>query len=284
LRLRRLRSSAALLTALGILVTSVVAICAPNEAAAPEGYESYPAEPGPGGRLAVTVHPGEEWIHTLRVMLVVPVKNRPQMAFWIEKPDGEFVTTISVTRRAAFLDWRAAPGEDADAIERPSALPAWTHRHERIGIAPMKTCSFCHGEHGADEPRTELPPDAVTSATPKAGFVREWAVPKRLEPGTYVVRAEVNHSTDFNDTYSDDAAKDDPFYSGGSMGSGQPSLIWSGEIKIGNEPASVSLEPTGHGHPAGRDGSIDPDLSGLTTALSIVEGIEVNYTPSGEQE
>lgn len=270
--------------ALSLLVVLTVAACSfPAGAAdAPEGFLRYPVEPGPRGTLAVTVHPGEEWVHTFRVMLLVPVDNRPQMAFWLETPDGEFVTTLYVTRRAAFLDWRASPGEDADAIERPSALPVWTHRHVRVGIAPMKSCAFCHGEHDADEPATDLPPDAVTSATPETGFVREWAVPERLEPGRYVVRAEINHSKDFNEVYRDDIEDGEPGYSGGSMGSGQPSLVWSGEIVVGDSTASVALEPLGHGHPAGSDGKIVSDLSDLTTARNIIESIEVAYTPPAE--
>jgi hypothetical protein len=248
----------------------------------PEGFASYPVEPGPNGTLAITVHPGPEWVHTFRVMLVVPVENRPQMAFWLEQPDGTFVTTIYVTRRFAFQDWRAAPGEDADAIERPSALPVWTRGHKRVGIAPMSSCAFCHGEHTADEPKTELAPDAVTSATPETGFVREWAVPENLEPGTYVVRAEINHSKDFNDVYRDDLAQDDPDYSGGPMGSGQPSLVWSAELEIGGAAAKAELRPVGHGEPAGRNGKLDEDLSQLTTATGIIETIEVAYTPDEE--
>ncbi|MBD3367785.1 MAG: hypothetical protein GF405_06385 [Candidatus Eisenbacteria bacterium] len=273
-----MRHSFLVATALAALALAWSA--APSDAT--EDYARYPTEAGPNGKLTLTVHPGEEWVHTFRVMLLVPVENRPQMAFWLEKPDGEFMTTIYVTRRGALLDWRASPGEDADAIERKSAIPVWSHRHTRVGIAPMRSCAFCHGEHDAEEPATGLPPDAVTSATPETGFVREWAVPEKLEPGTYLVRAEINHSKDFNETYSEDLSEDDPNYSGGSMGSGQPSLIWSGEIVIGDAGGKTVLEPVGHGDPAGRNGTIDADLSDLTTAREIVERIEVVFDPPTE--
>ena len=249
---------------------------------APEDFARYPVESGPRGKLSITVHPGEEWVHEFRVLLLVPVENRPQMAFWLERPNGKFVTTIYVTRRAAFEDWRATPGQDADAIERPSALPVWTRKHTRVGIAPMRSCAFCHDEHDAEEPPVELPPDAVTSATPETGFVREWAIPEKLEPGTYLLRAEINHSKDFNEAFPEDAPEGAPNYSGGPMGSGQPSLIWSGQLVIAEETDAVELGPVGHGEPAGRDGSIDPDLTDLTTALDIIESIEVVYTPPSE--
>lgn len=105
----------------------------------------------------------------------------------------------------------------------------------------------------------------------------EWATPEDLEPGAYVVKAEINQSRDFNEAYGEDLEEEDPNYSGGSWGSGQPSLIWQGLIGIGDGPESVDLSIVGRGHPVGDSGDIYRDLDDITTALSVVESIGVRF-------
>lgn len=244
-------------------------------------HTSYPSEHGPNGKLTVSVEPGEEWVHKFRVALVVGIETEPQMAFWLESEDGRFVSTIYVTERTATQSWRGSPGEKRSEIERPYALPVWKKAHAGMGIAPMSSCSACHNRHreGYEPPDEDADLDAVSGATPPWGFTREWPVPEKLEPGTYVVKAEINQSKDNNDAYPEDAKPGDDNYSGGKMGSGQPSLIYAGTLEIGVEHSTVRLEPVGHGHPAGADGSMNPDLSTLTTASKIVASIDVSYEP-----
>lgn len=243
---------------------------------------THTVAPGPGGKLAVSVKAGEEWIHEFKVAMFIGIETEPQMAFWLEDESGKFVTTIYVTHRTATKDWRGAFGKKDSKIERPYALPVWKKSHVGMGIAPMSSCAACHNRHrdGFEPPDVDPELDAVSGATPPWDFTREWAVPENLRPGTYVVRAEINQSKDNNDAYPQDAAEDDPNYNGGEMGSGQPSLVFEGTLEIGGEPASVRLEPVGHGHPAGLDGSVDADLSSMTTALGIVESIDVSYEPA----
>jgi hypothetical protein len=214
-------------------------------------------------------------------MWVVKVTNEPQMAFSLEDAEGNFVSTMYVTHRTAAQDWRASPGEKKREIRRPSSLPIWTHTHRQGGIQSKASCAVCHQKHKVGDKSTEGHPllDAVTGATPKWGFTREWAVPADLKPGKYIVRAEINHSKDFNEPYRKGLPQDDPNYSGGEMGSGQPSVLWEGTLEMGGETASIALEKVGHGHPSGKTGDVYPDLSTVTSALDIVEAIQVKYIP-----
>ena len=41
----------------------------------------------------------------------------------------------------------------------------------------------------------------------------------------------------------------------------------------------IELKPIGHSHYAGKDGSLDSDLSTLTTALNIIEKVTVKVMP-----
>ena len=99
-------------------------------------------------------------------------------------------------------------------------------------------------------------------------------------PGTYVLRAEINHARDWNETYRADASEVDSGWSGGdAVGSGQPSLVWQGTIQIGGAASEAALKPFGHGHPSGATGDVIPDLKTLTTAMHILEAVQVKYVP-----
>lgn len=231
------------------------------------------------GKLIVTVTEGNHWIHSFRIMAVVKVNNPPQMAFWLEDSSGNFVSTIFVTHRTAMQDWRPSPGEKKGEIKRPSSLPVWVHQHQVGGVMTEASCSDCHDyfDKKDKKPAPGSPVDAITGATPKSGFTREWSVPPDLQPGTYVLKAEINHSKDFNDYYSEKAAEADFAYSGSKMGSGQPSLVWSGKLQIGHGVSTAELKQIGHGHPAGKTGEIYLDLKNLNTVLDIIESIKVKY-------
>lgn len=252
---------------------------------APKGDVAGPppaGAPQAGGKLVLTVKEGKHWHHAFRVMLVARVTTEPQMAFWLEDTAGNFVATVYVTHRAATDDWSASPGEDKSSIRRPSALPVWRRKHREGGVQPATTCAACHGKRRAEDRSTEgiAELDAITGATPPTGFTREWALPAGIKPGVYVLKAEVNQSRDFTDVYRANLRESDPNWSGGKAGSGQPSLVWQATIDIGAGATSAALRMVGHGHPAGADGDVSPDLSTLTTAKEIVESIRVSYVPA----
>lgn len=239
------------------------------------------AEVAPAGEIEIAVEEGEHWEHSFRIFLVWKVTNPPQMAFWLEDSLGRHVTTLYVTRRTALQDWRPFPGEKREEISRPSSLPVWTHVHRSGGLLAPAACDGCH-EAMKREDRT--PPgdptiDGITGATPKEGFSLARRLPAELPPGVYTVKAEINHSKDFDDAWPEDAEPGDDAWSGGSMGSGQPSVVWAGRIVIGDGPSSVTLVPAGHGHPSGANGEVETDLSAMGTALDIVGGITVSWRP-----
>ena len=50
--------------------------------------------------LELNVEPGEEWFSYMKVAFF-SVKKTPQMAAWIEDEDGQYITTITVTKSSA---------------------------------------------------------------------------------------------------------------------------------------------------------------------------------------
>lgn len=209
----------------------------------------------------VSITEGPHYVHKMRVMPFIHVSNAPQMALWIETLDGEYISTLYVTERVGTQTWRGAPGDDtpAEAIRRKESLPVWAHRR---GV---------QYDDGLFLPtRSEPIADAVTAATPKRSFSIETST---LDNEGFRILFEVNHSTDFNDTYAADVPSDHPAFSGGEWGSGQPSLIYAATVDTTaeSESSAVELRLLGHGSPDGSDGAIYPDISGLTTATQIIE-------------
>jgi hypothetical protein len=146
----------------------------------------------------------------------------------------------------------------------------------------MASCGACHGKRRSDHKTTAGDPilEAMTGPSPTDGLTREWRVPERVEPGTYGIRVEVNHWMDPNERYAADLPAGDPDASGGSTGSGQPSLVWGGVVEVGPRAHEGGLSLVGRGHASGASGEIEVDLAGLTTALSIVDTIHVAYVPA----
>jgi hypothetical protein len=108
----------------------------------------------------------------------------------------------------------------------------------------------------------------VIFPTPKAGqFVWNWQPGRTLKPGRYDYYIEVNKSFDQNQ------------YHNYNWYRGQPSVVWRGRLQIGSRIWQSKAEIIGHGHVAGADGRIDPDLSTLTTALGLIREAEAVYRP-----
>ena len=213
----------------------------------------YASEPAKEGTLSVTITPGASW----------KTERDPQFAVWVEKADGTYVTTLYVTQRAAKKNWLFAPKGG-----RPESLPVWYHA---VGSASVVA------KAQPDQSDT----DALTSATPgAAGDVRKSA---RLSAGeVYVVKVEVNHSFDYNESWPKKAKKGSAQYSGVN---GQPSVVYAGTLDMrsagsGTNYADVrtALVPAGTGAVDGRDGNLHDDLGKLTTALQIVGKAEAAWS------
>jgi hypothetical protein len=191
-----------------------------------------------GRRFELDLVPGPSFNHSMR-FLVFQVPLHPQVACWIETPDGKYLDTIYVTAKGAKRKWFGAPSSG-----RPEALPVWSHARSQAPSA-----------------------DAVSSATP-AGTVRiESPLAAGLPAGTYTVKLEVNSSFDYNERYT----------KANSGVNGQPSVVYAGRITVGAGEAEGDLAPVGTGSIDGSDGNITPGLDGITTAAQMFQSARVLY-------
>ena len=199
--------------------------------------------------LQVVVEPGTEWLHDFPLFLGLKRRNPPQMAIWIESPEGVYLATVYVTRRIASQSWRMAGGN-----RRREARPHWWHRR---GVRYAD---------GLYLPTREEPlPDAVSGATPRGGFEARFV--RDTAWGRFVMKVEVNHSTDFNDTWPRSAREGEAGWTGGRYGSGQPALVSAAVIA-----------------PDGSDGRATADFTGLTSALRIIDRVVVRLPPVSSRD
>jgi len=193
--------------------------------------------------------------------------NHPSFAIWIEDTAGNYIQTLFVTRsvgKGTFVygdktgySWK--PGDR----RIPAALPYWSHKR---GI---------WDEDGLYTPSSKHPvPDAYTGATPAGDFVLNSRSDRKL-PAIFRVLLEVNQTWDWNEYWTNDKFPDDPEYST----SCQPSLVYEAALDTGMPDKTVIMKPIGHGHYSGKDGSLNSDMSTLTTALRIAGQISVRLLP-----
>jgi len=167
----------------------------------------------------------------------------PQVAVWVERPDGGFVDTLYVTEVVVSGEFDAAPKRG-----RPEALPVWS----------------------ALQAAAARPVDAVSSATTVgANVVYGSDLATRLPAGTYVVKLETNRSYDWNETFTKK----------NSGVNGQPSVVYAATIEIGGPAATVSFLPIGTGSVDGSDGRMRGGLDGIDTALGLFSSMSVSYVP-----
>lgn len=192
--------------------------------------------------------------------------NHPLFAVWLADASGKYLQTLYVsesigkgyykhtTRNAG--KWM--PGENY----RPATLPYWAHqrniKNEKGGYLPTKTNAI---------------PDAYTGATPDASFILNLTTENRLS-GNYQLFLEVNQSWDWNEYWTNDKYPGDKEYKTSS----QPALVYQAKFNS-SDTGEIILKPIGHSHYAGSDGSLNPDLSTLTTALQIAAKITLKTTP-----
>lgn len=188
--------------------------------------------------------------------------NHPLFAIWLADEKGNYIQTLYVSQsigKGVFLrgsrktgQWM--PGE----IQRPAALPYWAHQrsvlNEKGGVLPT--------------PKSPVV-DAYTGATPKNSFVLEVKTEQVLR-GNYKVMFEINQSWDWNESWFNAKYPDDKEYKTSS----QPALVYCADVTSGNNQPVV-FKAVGHSHYSGKDGSLTPDLSTLTTALKIANKISV---------
>lgn len=178
----------------------------------------------------------------------------PQIAVWIETPDGQYIDTLYITGKASSSGF----GEtETGPVRRPEALPYWSHRR---GIMEAD------GYYAPSQNNADL--DGVSGATPRSDYLVSLTAPRM---GQYRLLVEVNRSYDFNEYYSKDRFPNDPIYSGDGS-SGQPSLIYAATIES-KASGKYLLELLGHGHHSGANGTLYTDLDRITSAKQILSFI-----------
>jgi len=207
------------------------------------------------GDIKIEIETGEHWLHDFPLLLGLSKKNPPQFAIWLEDKYGNYLSTVFATCKIATEGWQSNNGN-----RRKEALPYWCHQrgvvYEDGLLLPTKA-----------NPLT----DGITGATPKENKTLLLRLDDFTEP--IVIKAEFNHSIDFNEFFPENANEGDVNYSGGDMGSGQPAVIYSGVLNPGTK--EVELQIIGYSSPDGSDGKVYTDLEKLTTAKTIVGKIKV---------
>lgn len=207
------------------------------------------------GDIEIEIKTGDHWLHDFPLFLGLTKKNPPQFAIWIEDTSGNYVSTVFVTSKIATEGWQLNKGN-----RRKESLPYWCHQR---GIVY---------EDGLLLPTKKHPlTDGITGATPKEDKIIK-LTPVNLEK-LFVIKAEFNHSVDFNNDYPKNAQEGDANYSGGAEGSGQPAVVYAATIYP--DTKNAVLELIGHSSPDGSTGVLYPDLQTLTTAKSIVKSINL---------
>ena len=191
--------------------------------------------------------------------------NHPTFTVWTETMSEEFVETLFVTKfigtgvfgyaPTAQGEWQRQPGR----AMRPAALPYWMHKHGGKGQKEIKI------------PTPENPePDAITGATPKAGFLLKTNASQPYQE-KFRLLVEVNQTWDWNEYWTNSLYPNDVDY----KTSCQPSVIYAVTIDPANPQQEYYLNPIGHGHYSGKDGKLYTDISSLTTALHIFDRVVV---------
>lgn len=209
------------------------------------------------GDLRISVEKGQAWLHDFPLFMGIKKKNPPQIAIWTEDGQGNYLSTIYVTHKMATQSWQASGGN-----RRKEALPHWCH---------SRGMQYADGLYlpTKKEPLT----DGVTGATPQGSFHLKLTPARELKK--FIVKIEINHSTDWNDAYPKSAKEGDTNYSGGKEGSGQPAVVYAAEVDMTSGQKTFEAILTGHSSPDGSDGRITTDTSTLTTALEIVKKIVI---------
>ena len=192
--------------------------------------------------------------------------NHPLFAIWLADSEGNFLQTLYVSEsigKGVFKHVSREAGRwMAGEIQRPAALPYWTHQRDIIN------------EAGTLLPTPQQPvPDAYTGATPSFSFIFYLYTDKPLN-GTYMLFLELNQSWDWNEHWTNNKFPGDNEYKTAS----QPALVYAAKIDT-NSWEEMELKPVGHSHYSGKDGKLYDNLNTLSTALKITKRITVAVKP-----
>ncbi len=210
------------------------------------------------GDMKILVEKGDTWLHDFPLFMGIKLKNPPQIAIWVEDLAGNYLTTIYASHKIATQSWQSNGGN-----RRKEALPVWCYAR---GV---------QYPDGLYLPTKDQPlADGISGATPRGSFDVKIRPVGNLKQ--FVVKIELNHSTDWNENYPENAKEGDANYSGGKEGSGQPAVVYSVEIDLDSSRKQYTATIIGYSSPDGSNGNIYHDTSSLTSALNIAKEITIN--------
>jgi hypothetical protein len=202
-----------------------------------------------------------------------PENNVTQFAVWLENDTGAYRGTVFLTNfigRRGGGNRTSDPNIDSSNGNRLNAMPVWACKRGVVdttyGIENLYPPASTRPSYPADV-------DAVSKATPGPSVQKKTWRLTGLPCGRYRCRIEANQSFDFNayHTYS--------FYRG------QPSVVWSTTVRVGDSPDSSAVQDyEGYGSPDGSDGNLRPPDSTITTATKLLADMggvrfKVVYSP-----
>ncbi len=190
--------------------------------------------------------------------------NHPSIAIWVEDLEGNYIETLYVTQYFAKGNfahgeveqgkWKNEPGN----VRRPATLPYWSYKRN------VKASDGLY----APSPETAVP-DALTGATPKAGFTLKTG--SKATDKMFKILVEVNQPWDSNDFWTNDKYPGDFNY----KTSLQPALVYAVTVSPNETGKPLYLNPIGHSHPSGSTGELFTDITTITTARDIFSKIAV---------
>lgn len=197
--------------------------------------------------ILISLTRGPEWASKMTPGPFI-IHVYPQVVFWTETLNGEFMETLYITGADGDYPNHATKKRLDDEFFR-QCLPVWTGRLIRAG---------------GTLPSTEEPyPDAITSATPQSSF--DLNIPMKKRPESFRLFAEINKSGDYNEQFTEDS----------SDWIGQPSLVYAAEITTAEPGVIYRLKPIGHGNIGPEISTLHHGFNGIDTALDLVGEITV---------
>ena len=187
----------------------------------------------------------------------------PLFAIWLEDNSGNYIQTLYVAKSVAtgvFRFGQTEGGEWISSVKRaPQTLPYWAHKR---GV------KAADGLYVPDS--GTMVPDAYTGATPVSSFILNTRADSQL-PEKCRILLEVNQNWDWNEFWTNDKFPDDENY----KMSCQPAVLYEALIDPGEKGKSYIMSVTGHSHYSGKTGELYPDITTLTTALTIAKEIKI---------
>lgn len=205
------------------------------------------------GDIDIEILTGDNWIHDYPLLLGLKIKNPPQFAVWAEDTAGNYLYSLFVTKKIATEGWVSNNGN-----RRKEALPHWSFKRGIIY------------DDGLMLPTKNNPlADGITGETPK----KDKTIIARFKnfQSPIVLKAEFNHSTDFNEHFPKTAIQNDSNYSGGEGGSGQPGIVYADTIFPYQQ--NGTLKYIGCSSSDGSNGELFNDWEKLTSAKKIIKQI-----------